>query len=126
MPIIDLGYPVSRPQHDLISARCGGRRRGAGLGGVMLVLAALGAGPTARAMPESPLQFDVAEGRNLNSFVRQGPVAAHLVLRSGRDLRILTAFPAGNSGVGLWFAPLAAAPSRLASRTEGGLVVADA
>jgi len=58
----------------------------------MLVLAALGAGPTARAMPESPLQFDVAEGRNLNSFVRQGPVAAHLVLRSGRDLRILTAF----------------------------------
>ena len=32
-----------------------------------------------------------------------GPVAAHLLLRSGLDPRILVAFPAGNSGVGLWF-----------------------
>jgi hypothetical protein len=44
------------------------------------------------------------EGRNLNSFVQQGPVAAHVLLRSGVDPRILVAFPAGNSGVGLWFA----------------------
>ena len=49
------------------------------------------------------LSFDVAEGRNLNSFLRDGPVAAHLLLRSGSDPRILVAFPAGNSGVGLWF-----------------------
>jgi hypothetical protein len=49
------------------------------------------------------LSFDVAEGQNLNSFIRAGPVAAHLVLRSGTDPRILVAFPAGNSGVGLWF-----------------------
>ena len=34
---------------------------------------------------------------------RDGPVAAHLLLRSGLDPRILVAFPAGNSGVGLWF-----------------------
>src|SRR6202030_4626091 len=47
--------------------------------------------------------FDVAEGLNLNSFLREGPVAAHLLLRSGTDPRILIAFPAGNSGVGLWF-----------------------
>ncbi len=40
---------------------------------------------------------------NLNSFLRDGPVAAHLLLRSGSDPRILVAFPAGNSGVGLWF-----------------------
>ena len=46
----------------------------------------------------------MAEGLNLNSFVRQGPVAAHLLLRSGHDPRILAVFPAGNSGVGLWFA----------------------
>src|ERR1700682_5363181 len=49
------------------------------------------------------LSFDVDEGLNLNSFLRDGPVAAHLLLRSGSDPRILIAFPAGNSGVGLWF-----------------------
>src|SRR5580692_947876 len=49
------------------------------------------------------LSFDVDEGLNLNSFLRDGPVAAHLLLRSGSDPRILVAFPAGNSGVGLWF-----------------------
>src|SRR6202044_3672708 len=49
------------------------------------------------------LHFDVDEGLNLNSFLRDGPVAAHLLLRSGSDPRILVAFPAGNSGVGLWF-----------------------
>ena len=49
------------------------------------------------------LSFDVEEGANLNSFLREGPVAAHLLLRSGTDPRILIAFPAGNSGVGLWF-----------------------
>jgi hypothetical protein len=52
---------------------------------------------------EQRLSFDVAEGQNLNSFLREGPVAAHLLLRSGSDPRILVAFPAGNSGVGLWF-----------------------
>jgi hypothetical protein len=52
---------------------------------------------------EARLSFDVNEGPNLNSFLREGPVAAHLLLRSGLDPRILIAFPAGNSGVGLWF-----------------------
>ena len=52
---------------------------------------------------ETRLSFDVDEGLNLNSFLRDGPVAAHLLLRSGADPRILIAFPAGNSGVGLWF-----------------------
>src|ERR1700682_3299993 len=52
---------------------------------------------------ETRLSFDVDEGLNLNSFLRDGPVAAHLLLRSGLDPRILVAFPAGNSGVGLWF-----------------------
>jgi hypothetical protein len=52
---------------------------------------------------EQRLSFDVDEGLNLNSFLREGPVAAHLLLRSGSDPRILVAFPAGNSGVGLWF-----------------------
>jgi hypothetical protein len=50
------------------------------------------------------LSFRLDEGRNINSFTRDGAVAAHLLLRSGEDPRILVAFPAGNSGVGLWFA----------------------
>jgi hypothetical protein len=58
----------------------------------------------AEANPRERLSFDVAEGKSLNSFLREGTVAAHLVLRSGQDPRILVAFPAGNSGVGLWFA----------------------
>ncbi|MDG3439438.1 hypothetical protein [Nitrospirillum amazonense] len=48
------------------------------------------------------LSYSLTEGRNLNAFVRQGEVAAHLLLRSGKDARILVAFPAGNSSVGLW------------------------
>ncbi|MDZ4306887.1 hypothetical protein [Allopontixanthobacter sp.] len=51
----------------------------------------------------SDLSYQVVEGFNINAFVRDGPVAAHLLLRSGADPRILVAFPAGNSGVGLWF-----------------------
>lgn len=52
---------------------------------------------------DEPLQFRVTEGSVLNAFYRQGPVAAHLLLSSGRQPRVLVAFPAGNSGVGLWF-----------------------
>lgn len=61
---------------------------------------------TAAASPAQPsrLAFQVREGRVLNYFLREGPVAAHLVLRSGPEPRILVVFPAGNSGVGLWFA----------------------
>jgi len=39
----------------------------------------------------------------LNEFYRRGPVAAHLVLTSGAAPRLVIAFPAGNSGVALWF-----------------------
>src|ERR1700730_12021509 len=52
---------------------------------------------------EPRLDFQVQEGLNTNHFLREGNVAAHLLLRSGTDPRILIAFPAGNSGVGLWF-----------------------
>jgi hypothetical protein len=54
-----------------------------------------------------PLAFRSDEGLNINSFAREGPVAAHVVLRSGNDPRLLVAFPAGNSGTGLWFDHLA-------------------
>lgn len=68
-----------------------------------LCVALLLAVPLARAAP-SQLAFQVREGKILNYFLRQGPVAAHLLLRSGPQPRVLIAFPAGNSGVGLWFA----------------------
>jgi glycogen debranching enzyme len=51
----------------------------------------------------APFHFEVNEGQNINCFLRDSYTAAHLVLRSGHDPRILVAFPAGNSGVGLWF-----------------------
>lgn len=50
-----------------------------------------------------PLEFRIVEGDVLNVFYRQGPTAAHLLLSGGRHPRVLVAFPAGNSGVGLWF-----------------------
>lgn len=62
--------------------------------------------------PATPeLAYRLTEGQNINAFVRDGPVAAHLLLRNGTAPRILVAFPAGNSGTGLWFEPLAA-PAR--------------
>jgi hypothetical protein len=70
--------------------------------GVWLALAL--ANP-ASAAPD--LAYRLAEGQNLNAFVREDTVAAHLLLRNGVDPRILVAFPAGNSGVGLWFEPTA-------------------
>jgi hypothetical protein len=71
---------------------------------VMGVVLALAPPPgVADPASEQRLSFDVDEGLNLNSFLRDGPIAAHLLLRSGTDPRILIAFPAGNSGVGLWF-----------------------
>ena len=74
----------------------------------MLMLAATQgsvAGVGHQAKPE--LAFQLTEGQNLNAFVREGKVAAHLLLRNGTDPRILVVFPAGNSGVGLWFESLA-------------------
>jgi hypothetical protein len=70
-------------------------------------LAALAFLTLAGASPAPTFHFARTEGLNLNSFVQQGPVSAHIVLRSGKDPRIIVAFPAGNSGTGLWFAPLA-------------------
>jgi hypothetical protein len=65
--------------------------------------AAPAAAPAAEPARPTRLAFGVDEGLNLNRFLREGPVAGHLVLRSGHEPRLLVAFPAGNSGVGLWF-----------------------
>jgi len=75
---------------------------------VMAVMALVLPQGGAVARPRTPeLAYQLTEGQNLNAFVRDGAVAAHLLLRNGVDPRILVAFPAGNSGVGVWFEPLA-------------------
>jgi hypothetical protein len=68
---------------------------------VVLLVAAARAGEPA--LPPAPLAFRIDEGQNLNYFLRDGAVAAHLLLRNGDQPRILVAFPAGNGGIGLWF-----------------------
>jgi len=55
------------------------------------------------AAPQAPLQFQITEGRVLNAFYQHGRVSAHLLVSAGTQPRVLVAFPAGNSGVGLWF-----------------------
>lgn len=85
------------------------------IGGVALVAAVLFASPAAFAeqatAPEEQttpeLAYQLTEGENINAFLRDKEAAAHVLLRSGDDPRILVAFPAGNSGVGLWFETLA-------------------
>jgi glycogen debranching enzyme len=52
------------------------------------------------------LDFSIREGQIYNRFFRQGPVVAHTVLTSGDEPRLVVAFPAGNSGVSLWFKSL--------------------
>lgn len=52
---------------------------------------------------DAPLQFRITEGRIENAFYQDGGIAAHLLLSSGERPRVLVAFPAGNSGVGVWF-----------------------
>lgn len=64
-------------------------------------LALMTTNASAQIKPE--ISYQVEEGQNVNAFMREGSAAAHLLLRSGNDPRILVAFPAGNSGVGLWF-----------------------
>jgi hypothetical protein len=49
------------------------------------------------------LDFDLREGRCHHHFFRRGPIAAHVSATSGRAPRVLFAFPAGNTGVGVWF-----------------------
>jgi hypothetical protein len=67
------------------------------------MLAGLMAGESFAAATPEALQFRITEGRVLNAFYSQGPVSAHLLLTDGAHPRVLVAFPAGNSGVGLWF-----------------------
>lgn len=78
----------------------------------------------ARADAAPDLSFAITEGRIQNHFFRDGPVAAHAVLRSGPAARLVFAFPAGNSGAGLWLREASewrlTAPLRPAQRQQTG------
>jgi len=67
----------------------------------------LAAAPAAGNLAAPPLQFRITEGQIQNAFYQDGDIAAHLLLSSGLQPRILVAFPAGNSGTGVWFEPVA-------------------
>jgi hypothetical protein len=100
---------MTRYAHLSGSLRYAGRAVGfvMALGLCLSSLPSLSDPPTAKAATLAdeapPLSFSVQEGRQINAFYRQGPVAAHIVLDSDRAPRLVVAFPAGNSGVGLWF-----------------------
>jgi hypothetical protein len=68
---------------------------------VALLLASLTRAAPAT-VPET-LEFSVVEGSARNCFFRRGGAAAHLLASSGVSPRLIVAFPAANSGIGLWF-----------------------
>ena len=73
----------------------------------LLVAACHGSTPTPAPRSRPPVEtlaFSVRDGQTDNRFFRRGPVAAHVLVTSGDAPRLVIAFPAGNSGVGLWFA----------------------
>jgi hypothetical protein len=74
---------------------------------LLVAVLALGVGTAAAAQAQPELAYALEEGLNQNLFLRDGPVAAHVLLRSGTRPRLLLAFPAGNSGAGLWFEAVA-------------------
>lgn len=102
----------------------------AALASAAALLAPTAAGPTSAAAPargaaHGGLSYRVTEGLNRNAFVQDGPVAAHLLLRSGKAPRILVAFPAADSGVGLWFKPADRAAAWTLTRDPRPLVRPD-
>ncbi len=93
---------------------------------VLCVALLIGLPAICGAAQEPPFHFEVKEGRNLNYFLRDGRTAAHLVLRSGEVPRLLVAFPAGDSGVGLWFqSQQSASPQWVVNSTPVATTVRD-
>ena len=60
--------------------------------------------PLSYEVPAAPrLMFEARDGLISSQFLRQGPVAVHLLARSGESPRVIAAFPAGDAGIGIWF-----------------------
>lgn len=85
-----------------------GRRAHWAVAAVLALVLGLGWAPVGLALDRAagaPLQFRITEGNIENAFYQDGGIAAHLLLSSGAKPRVLVAFPAGNSGAGIWFEP---------------------
>lgn len=71
------------------------------------------------------LSFHIREGDDDNYFLRDGPAAAHLLIRPASEAhqpaRLIVAFPAGNEGLALWF-DSDVARDGAADETSGGRV----
>jgi len=73
-----------------------------------LALALAGSADAAHAVPAAPgaaapLRLNIDEPGVEHHFYRAGEVAVHLQANQGPHPRLILAFPAGNTGMGLWF-----------------------
>jgi hypothetical protein len=93
----------------LLVASCGGGQRAASDVGSALAAADPFDAGSAPPPAGEILAFGMRDGDIRNYFVRQGPVAAHVLTRSGARPRVIAAFPAENQGIGVWFLPSGAA-----------------
>ncbi|HWG75324.1 MAG TPA: hypothetical protein VN660_00850 [Steroidobacteraceae bacterium] len=59
-------------------------------------------GASRRPSQSTNLAFRIDQGDQINAFLRSGDLAAQLVLRNGPVPRLVVAFPAGDSGIGVW------------------------
>lgn len=71
--------------------------------GARLLLFAAALAGVVGARAEETLSFSVVEGAVENRLYRDGQVAAHALTTAGEHPRLVVAFPAGNTGIGLWF-----------------------
>jgi hypothetical protein len=86
-------------------AACGGGQRAPSAAGAALPASDPFDANSSAAPAGERLAFGMRDGAIRNYFVRQGPVAVHLLARSGPHPRVLAAFPAENQGIGVWFLP---------------------
>lgn len=71
------------------------------------------------------LSFDVTVDNLENHFYQGCSISAHLLSSSGRMPRLVVAFPAGNTGTGLWFEELSEPASLVAEGPVLGVERAD-
>jgi hypothetical protein len=87
----------------LVASCAGGQRAASDVGSALPAADPFDAGAAAPA--GEMLAFGMRDGAIRNYFMRQGPVAAHVLTRSGQRPRVIAAFPAENQGIGVWFLP---------------------
>jgi hypothetical protein len=103
----------------LLFAACGGGQRAPSDAGAALPGADPFDAASGRAPAGETLAFGLRDGAIRNYFVRQGPVAAHVLVRSGLAPRLVAAFPAENQGIGVWFSRADAATELSAGALPG-------